>query len=643
MAALFVAASSLSAGTVALKPLTVLSSTLQIDELSAPQSYEIYDSNDIAKTSVSTLYEFLNNYTSLNITPSYGNPLSQRIDMRGYGGNGYQNIVINIDGKRLNNIDMVPQLLSSIQPQSVERIEILQGSGSVLNGDGANAGVINIVTKKGNLKELTMYGGVYNTYGAQLNLSHTDELVSATASAQLYSTDGDRHIDSDQNRNKQRLTNGLLDIAVTPLDELEVRVGAAISRVQASYGGPMSLSELKENSTQPGSGYGWGPSPSEQKYDSDRFSGGATYDMGERVSLNLDLSTEDKTSNFLTYNSIYKYNYKTLRATIDYRGSLFALHGGFDMFDGARDAKASAYKNANETSKTNRALFAMLKTGFGAHTFKLGVRSEEVDYDYSDQNSSLEQSHRLSAVEFGANYRLSDKRSIFVSYAHSYQAPDVDRFFSGDGKSSKFNEFIDPMSADSFTVGFNHIDNTLKFKTKLYYTLLKDEIYYYADRSFVASTNTNIDNSTKYGLDIYTKWQADEFLALSFNYNYIIATIDDETYNGEKFSGNTLPGVSEHNLKMNIELQATQNTLLLLSQTYRSGAYALDDFNNSFENRQDAYYSTDLTINYTQDRVSYFATINNIFGNTNSVMVKEDVYYPTTHTTTAKAGVKIRF
>ncbi len=71
----------------------------------------------------------------------------KKIDLRGYGiGDGYQNIVVSVNGRKLNNIDMVTQLLSSIPVESIDKIEIVKGSGSVQYGDGANAGAINIIT-----------------------------------------------------------------------------------------------------------------------------------------------------------------------------------------------------------------------------------------------------------------------------------------------------------------------------------------------------------------------------------------------------------------------------------------------------------------------------------------------------------------
>ena len=42
------------------------------------------------------------------------------------GKNGNENIVVLVNGRRLNNIDGIPQLLSAISLDSVEKIEILK-------------------------------------------------------------------------------------------------------------------------------------------------------------------------------------------------------------------------------------------------------------------------------------------------------------------------------------------------------------------------------------------------------------------------------------------------------------------------------------------------------------------------------------
>src|SRR4030066_275659 len=75
----------------------------------------------IEQSGAPTLYDYFAQHTSLQVLPSYGNKASPKIDMRGYGiGDGYQNIVVTLDGRRLNNIDMGPQLLGAIPLGDIE-------------------------------------------------------------------------------------------------------------------------------------------------------------------------------------------------------------------------------------------------------------------------------------------------------------------------------------------------------------------------------------------------------------------------------------------------------------------------------------------------------------------------------------------
>src|SRR5437016_13402688 len=76
----------------------------------------------------------------------FGNNASNTsIDLRGFGATGPQNTLILLDGRRLNDIDLSGVQWSAIPLSSIERIEILRGTGAVLYGDNASTGVVNIV------------------------------------------------------------------------------------------------------------------------------------------------------------------------------------------------------------------------------------------------------------------------------------------------------------------------------------------------------------------------------------------------------------------------------------------------------------------------------------------------------------------
>jgi iron complex outermembrane receptor protein len=625
-------ASQSQAATYVLEPLEVTSTPLKQDELSATDAVEIYTQEDIEKAHVQDIYEFLNQQTSIFTMPSFGNPFTQKIDLHGYGiTDGYQNIVITLNGRRMNNIDMVPQLLSSISPSTVSRIEIIKSSGIVMGGDGANAGVIIITTKTSDDKEIGFYLGNHGTYDGSFYLGHKDDLYSITAQGELYSSDGPRDIDMSGNTDEQDLRNGALRVAFTPNEAFEISAGYAISRIESIYGSYLSLDEYQDDPSQPGA-TNWGPS--EQEYDSDLYDIALRYDITSSMLLNVLASHEDKTSNYVTYASKSEYDYNAIKASLDYETDTMLLSVGLDGFDGERDGFG------NKTSKENAAAYIMSQFQFGSHAIKAGYRYERVTYKYKDAAQHLKDDSSLNGVELGYNYRISDDKSIFLNYAHAYQAPDIDRFFSMGGT---FNGFIDPMTSDSITLGYNHITKDNKFKISAYYVDLSDEIYYYADPTYVNSVNTNIDESHKYGLDLYDKFIVAPEFHVTLNYNYVKAIIDEEIQNGENYANNELPGVPNHNAKVILSYLPNDTMIFSLMHTYRSSSYAADDFNNNFSQEQEAYQSTDISATYTTADYELFAKINNLFDEGNGLWIKDDTIYPVNFSLSAMAGMKIKF
>jgi iron complex outermembrane receptor protein len=69
----------------------------------------------------------------------------------------------------------------------------------------------------------------------------------------------------------------------------------------------------------------------------------------------------------------------------------------------------------------------------------------------------------------------------------------------------------------------------------------------------------------------------------------------------------------------------------------------MDDFSNSFTQKQSAYTSTDLGASYTQDSWELFAKINNLFNQKNGLWISDNVIYPTDFKITALAGLRVKF
>ena len=106
----------------------------------------IIDAMDIEESPAKTLGELLANDPGIDwrTRGDYGGA-RQEIHIRGMAGNATQ---IRVNGVNVNSPSLGVADVSKIPLNSIERIEVVKGSGSVLYGSGAMAGTVNIITKK---------------------------------------------------------------------------------------------------------------------------------------------------------------------------------------------------------------------------------------------------------------------------------------------------------------------------------------------------------------------------------------------------------------------------------------------------------------------------------------------------------------
>jgi len=609
-----------------LASVTVSSSLIQTDEKDSTYSTEIYTKEDIQSTKSADLYDFLNSQTSLNIAPSFGNTFSQKIDLRGYGiGDGYQNVVITVDGRKLNNIDMQTQLLSAISLESIEKIEILKGSGSVQYGDGANAGAINITTNGKNQNFIKTYFGNNGTRNSTLSLGYNYNNLILNAYIDYTSTDGSRVLNTGEksdnyNRNKN------FNVKYFPTSKLELRAGRSYSNMNIKYGGSLTQAQYNQNPN-------FASSFTEQYFRSYVTTTGLTYDINNNYSFDFNLSDEDKLSSYSTGFSS-DYDYRSIRTKFNIKKDDYNAVIGLDSFNGDRIG------STNTTSKNNKALFTSLEYYLNDKTtISAGVRKERVEYEYQpNAGAGLKDKISLNAYDIGVNYEINDTSSIFANFNKSFQAPDIDRFFSN----GTFNGFIKPAKVDNYNIGYMNIQDSNKLKITIFRTNLKNEIYYYSTGNWLTSYNTNIDKSHKYGIELYDKYLFNKNLYTSLNYSYIISKIDNENDGAGAYNGKDLPGVSKHNVTLNLGYKYKKFETVL-SHTYRSSAYAANDFANNFAQKQEAYNSTDVNLSYAYKNIEFFAKVQNLFDKTNGLWVRDDAIYPVNFERTYYAGVKVKF
>ncbi len=613
------------------------------EDFVAPYASEIHNHEDIKQSGAINLYDYLGRFSSVNVMPNSGNPYQQKIDMRGYGiEDGYQNIVVTLNGRRLNNIDMQPQLLSSIPVASIERIEIIKGSGSVAQGDGAMAGVINIVTRDMHGVDLSIAGGSHSYGQGSIAAGIKQDLFAIQVLADKSQTDGQRKKDVNGKKADSDSENLSADLKIFPVEGLELRLGKDRTRIDTRYGSPITKREFNKKPSQPGLAFPGGPLKSytmlELKTDTNRL--GASYQLNEMLSFNLDHAVEKKESDNVTFRTLYgidkqKYDYRSTDFSTTLDLGQLTLVGGVQVFDGERKA------GTNKTLKDNKAIYLQGQYSLGNTLLSAGARREKIEYDYKDSGARRKDDHKLNAWDLGINHQYNEQLSVFANISYGFQAPDIDRFFTMAGT---FNDFIKPAKSRNLNLGLNHNTDRNQLKVTVFYSRLRNEIYYYASSDWnLPSYNTNIDKSRKYGLEIQDRYQFNDQLGARINYAWTVAKITRENEANGAYNGKKLPGVSAHSITAGLDYKVVPNGTLTLTQNWRSRAYAAEDFENSFKQKQKAFNTTDLGYSHNIQQYTLFAQVNNVFNKKNGLWVRDDAIYPINFTRTWHVGVKASF
>ena len=127
-----------------------------------PKNIQVITQSEIEEKNYKDVYEILENSPLITIK---NDAIGQSIEMRGSGLNSKGTVQVMVDGMSLNPIDInhgtLP--LNSIPVSNIEKIEILPGGNGVLFGDGANGGVVNIITKDSVEKNESYVGARYGS------------------------------------------------------------------------------------------------------------------------------------------------------------------------------------------------------------------------------------------------------------------------------------------------------------------------------------------------------------------------------------------------------------------------------------------------------------------------------------------------
>jgi iron complex outermembrane receptor protein len=639
---------------ITLNPTELSSNYFNEVDTFAPFSSEVYTQDDIKNSNATNIYDFLSQNTSLSLAPSSGNRFSKKISARGYGLTiGSHNLVVTLNGRRLNNIDTRGPEIAGVNINDIERVEITKGSGSVIYGDSAMAGAIHFYTKKNIQTKISTTSGNYGVSQTSASVGINDEKIDLNISLDNSKHDGFHKAATGGVKDKGKQTKSSIGGTYTTDGGTEISLDLYRTNSDIRY--PNYLSDAQFEADPTGSGSGSRYTYRDAESSTTNFK--VKRNWGENFEFTTNRSAIDKESrNFYSYSGAtvdnYKYDYKSNDYLLTYTNGDIKIDSGVNIFDGKRTVESTSVSSRNTTSKENLGVFSQLQYFRNDSVFSVGARSEKVDYNYSPESgTALSGEYDLNAFDIGINTSLSPNTTIFTNYNHAFQAPLIDRFFisaTWPATGQVFNGFVRPSKSRTFNIGLNHLTDNSKTKLTLYRSNIKDEMF--LCKSNAASDcglygdNLNLDKSHKQGLELQNKYVFSPKWSTGLNYAYTIAKIDSDDKGAGALNGKTNPMTSKHNISASVIYSLSNKTNMTLTQKYRSEAFAEEDYANIFTKKQPEYNSTNFNFSYNpNDDLSFSFDVENLFENSYGTRLRDDVIYPGNSTRNIKAGLTYKF
>jgi iron complex outermembrane recepter protein len=605
-----------------------------------PVSVTVISSEEIRRSPARTVPDLLSGYPGIGGRDLFGNNGAQAsVDMRGFGAAASQNTLILVDGRRQNDIDISGVQWSSIPLDFVERIEVVRGGGSVLYGDGAVSGVINIITRKpgldGNRASATLGAGSYDTYSARAD----GELAGKDAGLRVGASYYDSHGYRDNNENTQ--SAAFADARwQRDRDELSLRFSGANQDLRLPGG----------RAVQPGIG--------ENLLETDRRGATTPKDYATRddASLQFDWTRsgeavtgivgvsyrlKDQTSYF-DFGGFPDYREVDLdvfaltpRVRIDHAslGVAGNLVLGFDWYywDYRLDQASSPGAIGQPIHRVrgeqqNRAIYlqeTMAPTS--TTTVMAGARMEWFSIDATDTfdpaapNPSFinggspqgGQNERQHALELGVRQAIGERWSGYVRGSRAFRFATVDELYEGSSSFSQEFQFLQPQTSETYEVGMEWRVVSASVRAGVFRTDLKDEIH--LDPFSFGTGNTNMPESRREGFEIEATARPTTQLDLRLAYTYTDAQFKEGAIGGTSVAGKTVPLVARHRASVAAGFRFTDALRLDAVASYVSSQYMENDEENAFGTRIPEYTVTDLRLAYEWRRAVLALTVNNLF------------------------------
>lgn len=548
----------------------------------------VVDSEQIRVSGATTIAEVLRTQVGIQIQDADGSGgRNVSVSMRGFSATAINNILILVDGRKLNNPTLAGPALNTVALKDIERIEIIQGSAGVLYGDQAVGGVINVITRHAKAGEI--HGAITADKGTGNLENYTATVNQGFENGLNYSFSAQkRNADNYRDNNQSAITNVLGNIGFN-FDKGRVFIEKQKVQDELHLAGSLTTEDVAMN---PRLTY----TPNDfSNQDSDLKRAGGEIDIFSGWKLLAEYADRDETGNYF-YDDYYTDDgYFPYVAAYEMRVKNITprIVGNIATANGAAVVTLGYDKvNADYSTKDTYTDITQKVDGFYAQviypiTQKLNVTAgarhasvDDTNRKALDENFNTVVKNRdlsVNSEEVGLNYQIDSAWRVFARYADGF------RFANADENNFILPgiDFLEVQTSTSEETGVAWADKSASVKYSVYHMNLDNEITYDALISNPGGfgghgANINLPKSERQGFMFDGNVQLSEQFGLRGNYTYTDATSESGS-----FKDKYVPFVAKNTANVGFVFNLVKNVTTSIDVNYVGNRYHADDYANA--------------------------------------------------------------
>lgn len=594
-----------------LDPMVITATRSEKRDVDVPASTTILSTQDLKNTGAQNLQVALGRVPGLiykTFAPGGGamGTMANEIAIRGVS-NG---TLVMLNGTPMNLRGKY--FLDAIPVESVERVEIVKGGGSVLYGSEAMGGVINIITKKEFSNSVSVGYGNYGqqkysaTVGAgDLNIGYTLEKWGDVDTISRSHDKGDKHTDMTGSEKRNLFLNYKLNDNLNFLYnyyETNVRYDTWFDDAYKSVPKGGALQQNREYVTK--------QNLVQLNYNDGSIKGNLYYNQNKLMA-----------DGFTNYTTAGKYSGKVYDTDEKNRTYGADLQKEWKLNSKAQLILGGSYQNEfydnYGTKLTDRHIYAV----YGQYDHKFdeknefifGARETWTTAGYRDQNYD---NFSMSGKYL---YKLTENDSIYASVQQSFIMPTFSQMY-GASEQAISNPDLKPQKGTNYEIGYKKVTDTHSWKAAIYHIDITDNITatWNKNKSEYQYTNEDFKNT---GVELSCDITGSNGFSYNWGVNYMDPKVKgtkkpywDRKYGRWQLNG----GITYTKDKWTSSLQGI----------YLAKRVETPSSSHSFKEKP--YFLTSLTTTYNADKQNSFTlTIDNILDREDNLSHSGSEYYST--------------